>query len=982
MNDVEENLRYGILTEGSYDVDLGRKIGAIAKRYGIVGQFDSPGTEPVDSIYSYKKSSGDKLMLQKGGILYSVSAAGDTITIDDSTDFLTFDWKNVNIDLSDGMYIENDGYSTIAFQHSVIDTYRNFLNVSSSNPVGQDFTLTTGCNIFRFDVEQYDEPFWPTPVEYAQLTLKVYESSAKVTEYYSRVCEVQEGHTGNFKFDDSVVTGRPVFLDAGSYYFEITSSSAEDISIKTGLYDAPTYVETDGNMYNNGVEGTNGTLIFTLNAYNELYKSGTLERTFDLGYTPMSAKINWTDDVSDGGSVVCTAYGSSDGKTFGSAYTVAKEGALPNSRYIKLIFTLNSDVTRVYTPFLSEIVLSYSSNYDTATQVTADIFKEDATYAEFADNLYVAGGTTPVRYTGTEAGTSGCYVGFVSPYAPSAPTVAEGSATGITGTYKYKITFVNDWGAESNPSDASTEVTVTDKKVSLSDISVEGTTRYAGHRAVRRNVYRTKNLTETGTNLWDSAIEPGAINTTTGADAADASRRRTADYIEIDDPTLRYFSSADGMVQVGMLWFFYDDTCAYLGYSVSWKEALTPPATTKYIRFVMRYNAAANAWPADPTNLFLGISGDSETYYFVDTIADNTTTTYTDDTPDTDLIIPMEEDNYPPHKSSIVYEHKNYMFYVDSAQETGYDKSKLWFSKVGIPDSVPLTNYKQFPGPIKGVSSYADALIVGGDNFTYAIRGSIFGGSADDTVIRELSSTEGPVSHNAMQRCYSQDGDILVIATRFGLRYLTPGLQENSLHTNTISYPIQPMMDKITDRPSMVATFFRDRYYLALSYLTHVNSIIMVYDFRTNSWNPPWRIAASSFAVVDNKLYIGSHEDSQIYLMEEPRMGTEDDEDTYAIARLASTFAGYPHIKKKFSQFRMALDEGTITDMYFLASVDNGDEVTLNMATNWSYSTTPVSPRKSLYLPRGYNFQLTIADYSRDDWIISRIILEYERGEL
>ena len=68
-------------------------------------------------------------------------------------------------------------------------------------------------------------------------------------------------------------------------------------------------------------------------------------------------------------------------------------------------------------------------------------------------------------------------------------------------------------------------------------------------------------------------------------------------------------------------------------------------------------------------------------------IADNTTTTYTDNMSGSSLIIgnALETDNDPPTKSSYILEHKNRLFLAQG--------SFLYFSKLNKPESFPLSNY-------------------------------------------------------------------------------------------------------------------------------------------------------------------------------------------------------------------------------------------------------------------------------------------------
>lgn len=71
----------------------------------------------------------------------------------------------------------------------------------------------------------------------------------------------------------------------------------------------------------------------------------------------------------------------------------------------------------------------------------------------------------------------------------SAPSVAVGAATGPTGTYTYKVTFLNADGKESAASVASGSVTVANQKVSLTSIPTCG----AGQDCSGRKIYRIKN---------------------------------------------------------------------------------------------------------------------------------------------------------------------------------------------------------------------------------------------------------------------------------------------------------------------------------------------------------------------------------------------------------------------------------------------------------------------------------------------------------
>jgi hypothetical protein len=72
-----------------------------------------------------------------------------------------------------------------------------------------------------------------------------------------------------------------------------------------------------------------------------------------------------------------------------------------------------------------------------------------------------------------------------------APTVALGTATGITGTFYYVYTVVNQWGEEGPPSPVSAMVNATDDKVNIT-LTAVGAGSYAPVSAYR--IYRTNTL--------------------------------------------------------------------------------------------------------------------------------------------------------------------------------------------------------------------------------------------------------------------------------------------------------------------------------------------------------------------------------------------------------------------------------------------------------------------------------------------------------
>jgi hypothetical protein len=83
----------------------------------------------------------------------------------------------------------------------------------------------------------------------------------------------------------------------------------------------------------------------------------------------------------------------------------------------------------------------------------------------------------------------------------------------------------------------------------------------------------------------------------------------------------------------------------------------------------------------------LATIGSTTDTWYVGEIENNTTTTFTDDVVDTDLIIGdvLETDNDEPAKASYILEHKNRLFTANG--------SLLYFSKLDKPEAFPTDNY-------------------------------------------------------------------------------------------------------------------------------------------------------------------------------------------------------------------------------------------------------------------------------------------------
>ncbi|MGI5838594.1 MAG: hypothetical protein ACOX8W_02925 [bacterium] len=819
-----DSLPSGYLVEGSRNIDLSRVLGALAKRRGVERQVGSIGEGGVKGIHTYR-SAGERILLGHGTSLYRLT--GEALDI--AGDFAAGTFRRV---------IAQEGKLVLAKDPLSDEETTTQNGEGTSYQAGTAFgqTFTTGATAYRLTGIRVrikntaaTRPF----------TLTVYSDISKAVMLGTDTLNVPTTtYAFKFEFEPSI----PVTPDT-QYYFEVTADEPAELRQGTPYAGGDGYV--DGTLANDH--------FFIAYVESPYYNAGDwLSPEYDLGTTPAVSVIEWRETLPPGTTVQVKARGSNDGQTWGEWQAAESPGALPRTRYLQLQVFLTGGAN---TPEVWDIAVDYETSFTDYEEIKAGLSGNKLRFVDYDNDCYFTDGGRPQRYDGS----SFYNVGIDPPQ--TAPALSEGDAGDLTGTYKARVTFVNEWGAESNASPASGEITLSSDKIDWSDIPV-GT---AGQGIVARKLYRTK----------------------------------------------------DG----------------------------------------------------------------GEEYFFVTTIDNNTATTYSgDNVADANLITPMPTDNGIPPDAAIVYEHKDYLCYVASG-----DPSRLYFSKPGRPDAVPANNYKQFPGPVLALRTYQDALVVGGERFTAAVYGDIWGGSLDNTKVRVISEDAGPVSHEAMRPVFTPQGDILVFPSREQILYLSPGLQENSLRSIPLSDAVAPIFREAVNRQNMAAVYYGHKLYIALNYFgedlpVETNNIIMTYDGRTGMWNPPWTIAAGGFAVCYGRLYCGSPTAGVVSELEK---GTSDDgESIHAVAVLKPEYTELgPQAKKKFRQLRLAVTPDDAAGSLILRPAVDGVSAEIAPGPVDTWGGALVSPRLKLPLPRGHQFSLTIEDDSTDDWTISEIVTEYERGD-
>lgn len=597
---------------------------------------------------------------------------------------------------------------------------------------------------------------------------------------------------------------------------------------------------------------------------------------YDLVNKPSTATLAWTQTTPAGTSIAWYARCSDNSSTWGDWRNIATSGnGIPLGRYVQIKAVMTGTVAA--TPTISDITIDYSTGFTTATVIDITPLGRDGNaltgnrvrFVSYLDKCYCVDGLRPfILYldgTTVKARKAG-----VDPPA-SAPTLAAGAGTGLTGDYYGKVTFVSTDGVESDPSEASAKVTLSNKNITWTiPTGPEGT--------ASRKLYRTR---------------------------------------------------------------------------------------------------AASAL----------------TFYLVTTIEDNTTTSYTDGALDARITVGIVDTNaIPPVNATIVYEYQNYMFY-------GNDSGELWFSKVGSPEQVPNNGsdiaVKTFNGPVLAISEINNAITIHGDEYVSIITSDgpfllSTDPEIDTTRVRTIDKA-GALTHESVANCTDPDlRHIMVFPTRTGVRFLMPGIQEQSLESVPLSRNIQPYYDRAISRGNMAGYFFNNRYLLSMTYqdptaeTAAANNVIFVYDFRSREWTGPWTIGAACFTETGEELYCGSSTIGAAYRM---FSGNSDDgENIEMILDLPAKAPSGEHRTHRFRRFLVTVSADSVTTETVVKPKVDSAEATVSIGTMTDSFTGEDRPghdnmrsqKYPIYLPAGHTISHRIEDDSINPVSVQRVITEYE----
>jgi hypothetical protein len=376
-------------------------------------------------------------------------------------------------------------------------------------------------------------------------------------------------------------------------------------------------------------------------------------------------------------------------------------------------------------------------------------------------------------------------------------------------------------------------------------------------------------------------------------------------------------------------------------------------------------------------------SPDTDSYYCVATLIDETMTTYTDKVADALLgstsYPAFDTDNNAPPSSSIIHSHKNYMFYVEAAAP-----SRVYVSEVNNPGHIPSAGYFQFPGAVLALKTYKNYLIASGENFLWYTAGDIFDvdPSIGDWSWKVVSSSTGCVAHESMIECLAlEDNEMVIFPLTTGLKYLNANLLGTDLNSVPLSRNVQTYFDEAITRGTMAAILFDYAYYIAFNWsdptstAENHNNAVFKLDLRNMEWSGLWGMDISGFFVAENNLYMASSTCGRVY-----KYSGSDDDGKAIDMILDSRYAGDAYLRRKFPRIIVRLKRGSGTeDTTVLARCDDQEHtIELGECTEWkgsggserSVQDELVSPEFKTYLKKGNNFGFRFEDDSINDVVL------------
>lgn len=270
-------------------------------------------------------------------------------------------------------------------------------------------------------------------------------------------------------------------------------------------------------------------------------------------------------------------------------------------------------------------------------------------------------------------------------------------------------------------------------------------------------------------------------------------------------------------------------------------------------------------------------SGTGTTFYRLATLADNTTTTYTDNTPDSSLGAAAPTDAAPPPKWNTIIYHQSRLFCNDSA-----NPNYLWYSNLGNPYTFPLASNFIRVGDntsdlIKSLGVFDNALVVFCETSIWLIYmadttpsnwktiriNSSFGSKSQYCVLNFNNKVLFPAVQNTKFTGFAAlKGNTIDTSTSF----LTVSTAGSEMKSDRIEPDMFTVQESYLGNISGIV--YKNKAWIALTYDTGntTNNRVYQMDFSISnlkkdqevSWVPFTGINASQFTIYTGKLYFQS----------------------------------------------------------------------------------------------------------------------------
>jgi len=786
-----------------------------------------------------------------------------------------------------------------------------------------------------------------------------YNASGTYTHTVQNISGVGVVKTSTITFNKTVPAGTTLTIevristDGGSTWGSWTAKNTGDSFITAGTDISNYRFQWRANLSTTDTSATPTLADVTISVTTAYYTAGVwLSPVLDMGNTPMVATLSWTQTIPANTTVTWYARGSSNGTVFGDWQEITVSGdAIPLLRYAQVKFEMTGTISATAT--VSDFLIGYSTSYTQANRLdisplgrTSNLLTGNRVrMQDYDDRCYCADGLRPfVLYVNDNTAVTGTAQSGTS----STIRLAAGASavndffnnafvtiTGGTGVGQTR--FISDYNGSTKDATVSVNWTT----------NPDATSTYSINSAVKAR---------------KAGVDPPG----TAPTLADSTVAGTPNGVYYGKIT---FVNAEG----------YESNPSSASASVT--------VASKKITWTVPVDASAGKTTAK-RKLYRTKAGGS-VYYYIATVADNTTTAYTDNIADASLTVLMEDNNNIPPSASIVYAFMTYMFYASG--------SDLWFSKVGTPEQVPnITGDMQvnmLPSVILDIKSSPMALIPQGENFIAPITtntGFIFDSDPTvDTTIMRLIDKNGSLSFEASDICIDpQLRSILVFPTNTGVRTLLPGLQEGSIESTPMSRNIQNYFDRTVNRTNMAGIFFNSYYLISVEHHdpdAAVNEYLtFAYDFRTNEWYGPWTFGCSCYIISAGVLYAGDPAVGKIYRMFTGSSGAGAN--LKMIADLPMISPGGENRTYRFNKFMLMLSADSDTSVTTVKPKVDSREATVSLGTLTDTFTGDVRPghnnlRSKKYkipLSRGNTLSYRIEDDSTHPISIQKVITECE----